>query len=134
MTWTGGPVRRCLKHRLHAKTRFLHLHPSSLQGIADLQELLDLHRRYVQQASQDCLTWGGSEAARCAVEGALQCLLGFAFRLQVSRVLQWGSCGEVDACRLHRRAVCESCAADMTSCVFALQLAGILPTQPIGNS
>ncbi|KAI7838596.1 hypothetical protein COHA_007604 [Chlorella ohadii] len=56
----------------------------SQQGISDLQELLDLHRRYVRQASQDCLTWGGSEAARCAVEGALQCLLGFAFRLQAA--------------------------------------------------
>ena len=40
----------------------------------------------MRQASQDCLTWGGSEAARCAVEGALQCLLGFAFRLQVRLV------------------------------------------------
>ena len=56
-----------------------------MQGIGDLQELLDLHRRYVRQASHDCLTWGGSEAARCGVEGALQCLLGFAFRLQVRR-------------------------------------------------
>ena len=98
----GWPPQRCLKHRFHAEHPSLPSHPSSLQGIADLQELLDLHRRYVQQASQDCLTWGGSEAARCAVEGALQCLLGFAFRLQVSRVLRWGSCGEVGG-RLGRR-------------------------------
>lgn len=101
-----------------------------LQGIADLQELLDLHRAYVRQAAgtppglrlprclppacgldgicpavvgllparacirfdacappvpplaEDCLTFGGSPAVQQAVEGALQCLLAFAFALQ----------------------------------------------------
>ncbi|KAL4440500.1 hypothetical protein ABPG75_003513 [Micractinium tetrahymenae] len=54
----------------------------SQQGIADLQELLDLHRRYVRQASEDCLTFGGSPEVAAALAGALQCLLNFAFRLR----------------------------------------------------
>lgn len=54
----------------------------SPQGIADLQELLDLHRSYVRQASEDCLTFGGSPEVQAALAGALQCLLDFAFRLR----------------------------------------------------
>lgn len=56
--------------------------PYPLHGIADLQELLDLHRRYVRQASEDCLAFGGSPEVQSAVAGALQCLVNFAFRLR----------------------------------------------------
>ncbi|PSC71851.1 phosphatase 2C 22 [Micractinium conductrix] len=54
----------------------------SLQGIADLQELLDLHRRYVRQASEDYLTFGGNPTVTAAVGGALQRLVDFSFRLR----------------------------------------------------
>ena len=33
-------------------------------------------------AAEDCLTFGGSPAVRAAVEGALQCLVSFSFRLR----------------------------------------------------
>lgn len=41
-------------------------------GIADLQELLDLHRAYIRGASADCLTFGGRPDVRAAVDAALQ--------------------------------------------------------------
>lgn len=46
-----------------------------------LQELLDLHRRYVHCAADDACSYGGRAAVRCAVDEALAAALMLAGRM-----------------------------------------------------
>ncbi len=71
-------------------------------GIADLQELLDLHRSYIRGASADCLTFGGNPAAREGVDAALQAAIDFSLRLQAA--VRLGAAGRGEAAWVQVRA------------------------------
>jgi hypothetical protein len=65
-----------------------------LQGLADLQELLDLHRAYVTSSAESCLTFCGRAAAREAAEAGLQAALEVAARVEAAAAAAAGQRGE----------------------------------------